>query len=53
MISQRRTKVSEVKGDGLTMTVFPMAKAGAIFQQASNKGKFHGTIKAHTPIGSC
>ena len=30
--------------DGLTMIVFPVNKAGAIFPIVSNRGKFHGTI---------
>jgi hypothetical protein len=33
------------------MTVLPVASAGAIFQHAMGKGKFHGTMAATTPIG--
>jgi hypothetical protein len=36
---------------GLSTTQFPAASAGATFQQAIGKGKFHGTIQAATPIG--
>src|SRR5260370_1372056 len=32
--------------------VLPAARAGPIFQTASSSGKFHGTMAAHTPIGS-
>ena len=37
---------------GLTMTVLPIARAGAIFHEAIAIGKFHGMICAQTPIGS-
>ena len=37
---------------GFTITTFPQASAGAIFQAASNRGKFQGTIAATTPTGS-
>src|SRR5262245_34290044 len=43
---------SEVFEAGLTMTVLPHARAGAIFHTASMSGKFHGTIAPTTPIGS-
>ena len=32
--------------------VLPAASAGPIFHMASSSGKFHGTMAAHTPIGS-
>ena len=44
-----------VAGDcsaGLRTTVFPNARAGEIFQDASMSGKFHGEIAATTPTGS-
>ena len=34
------------------MTLLPAAKAGAAFLAAIAIGPFHGTIRAHTPIGS-
>jgi len=37
---------------GFKTTVFPAAKAGANFQVAINKGKFHGMICPQTPRGS-
>jgi hypothetical protein len=37
----------------LSSTLLPIASAGAIFQQAISSGKFHGTIAATTPSGSC
>src|SRR6266849_7538405 len=43
---------SDVFDAGLTMTVLPHARAGAIFHTASISGKFHGTIAPTTPIGS-
>ena len=42
----------EVNSEGLITTVFPAARAGAIFQARSNNGKFQGTIQATTPYGS-
>jgi hypothetical protein len=32
--------------------VLPAARAGAIFQLAMVRGKFHGTIRPTTPSGS-
>src|SRR5688500_9453066 len=43
---------SEVFDAGLMTTVLPHASAGAIFQTASIRGKFHGVIAPTTPIGS-
>ena len=37
---------------GLTITVLPIASAGAIFHVAIANGKFQGTIRPQTPIGS-
>ena len=37
---------------GLWITVFPQAKAGAIFHRAWMRGKFHGVMAATTPTGS-
>lgn len=50
--STSRTVVIGVCSAGLTITVFPQARAGAIFQLAIMRGKFHGVISAHTPTGS-
>lgn len=38
--------------DGLSTTVQPTASAGATFQLASVRGKFHGTTAPTTPAGS-
>ena len=40
-----------VKGDGLRTMVLPASSAGAIFQKARVRGKFHGVIAATTPSG--
>ena len=37
---------------GLRTTQFPAASAGASFQVAMSRGKFHGMIWATTPRGS-
>ena len=37
---------------GLRIAVFPAARAGATFQAAISNGKFHGTMRPTTPIGS-
>ncbi len=50
--SQRRSAESGVSLAGLTITVLPIARAGAIFQVAIANGKFQGTIRAQTPSGS-
>jgi len=44
--------LSGVYSAGFRMTVFPAAKAGAMFQATNISGKFHGTICATTPSGS-
>ena len=44
--------VKGVSSAGLIITEHPAANAGAIFQTAIIKGKFHGTTPATTPIGS-
>jgi len=44
--------VSEVCSAGFSTSVFPHASAGPSFQDANNKGKFHGTIRPTTPTGS-
>ena len=44
-----------VSGDcsaGFNITEQPAAKAGAAFQAAISKGKFQGTTRPTTPIGS-
>ena len=45
---------SAVSGEmeaGFSNTAFPAASAGATFQQAMAKGKFHGTMAEMTPSG--
>ena len=49
--SAKRSAVSGVSEAGLRTSVFPAASAGAIFQEASRNGKFHGTIAPTTPSG--
>ena len=49
MISANFNAVSGVVSAGFSTTVFPVAMAGAIFQAAINKGKFHGMICPATP----
>src|SRR3954447_16542147 len=44
--------VTGVSDAGLMITGLPQASAGAVFQQVISRGKFHGTISAHTPTGS-
>jgi hypothetical protein len=48
----KRSAVSEVNSAGLSTTVFPIARAGAIFQASMRSGKFHGMIWPTTPTGS-
>ena len=46
---------SDVRGaslDGLCITVFPHASAGAIFHEEMTAGKFHGVITPTTPTAS-
>src|SRR6266536_706809 len=48
----RYRALSGVDCDGLTITVFPAASAGAAFDTHSTSGTFQGTIAATTPRGS-
>ncbi len=50
--SPRRIAVSGVQLAGLRMHVLPAARAGPSFQLAMFMGKFQGTIRPTTPIGS-
>ena len=50
--SATRNAVNEVCSAGFTITEFPAANAGAIFQANINKGKFQGNTAPTTPIGS-
>src|SRR5437660_1188261 len=50
--STSRMLVSGVTSLGLITTVFPVASAGASFQDRIINGKFHGVISALTPTGS-
>jgi hypothetical protein len=50
--SAKHSAVSEVNSAGLSTTVFPIARAGAIFQASIRSGKFHGMICPITPTGS-
>ena len=50
--STSRTGASGASSDGLMTMVLPAASAGASFQIVSDRGAFHGTIAATTPIGS-
>ena len=43
--------VSGVVSAGLSTTVFPQARAGAIFHAAMSSGKFHGMTCPATPSG--
>ncbi len=52
MISVSFNRLRGVKVAGLMITVLPAASAGASFQIAIRKGKFHGMIWPQTPIGS-
>ena len=51
IISASFNAVSGVVSAGFKTTVFPAAKAGAIFHAAISKGKFHGIICPATPNG--
>ena len=44
--------VSGVSSAGFRTIVLPAASAGATFQEAITRGKFHGTISPTTPSGS-
>jgi len=48
-ISANNSAVSEVVSAGLSTTVLPAARAGAIFQASISRGKFHGITWAATP----
>ena len=50
-ISAKSSAVSGVVSAGFSTTVFPAARAGAIFHESISSGKFHGMICAHTPSG--
>ena len=50
--SAKRSAVSEVNSAGLRTTVFPVARAGAIFHASMRSGKFQGMIWPATPSGS-
>src|SRR5699024_7390842 len=50
--SARSRVVEGVSSDGLITKELPVASAGAIFQEACSRGKFHGVIMPQTPIGS-
>gem|GEM_PF-2065143 len=49
--SAKRSALSGVVEAGLSTTVFPAARAGAIFQASIRSGKFHGITWAATPSG--
>ena len=51
IISANFNAVKEVVSAGFKTTVFPAAKAGAIFHAAIKRGKFHGIICPATPSG--
>ena len=40
-----------MNGDGFSTMVLPASRAGAIFQKARVRGKFHGVMAATTPSG--
>ena len=50
-ISANINAVSDVVSAGLSTTVLPQARAGAIFQASIIKGKFHGMTWPATPSG--
>ncbi|CAI8436266.1 MAG: Uncharacterised protein [Cryomorphaceae bacterium] len=50
-MSLSKYAVAGVTSEGFATTVFPAAKAGAIFQLNKYKGRFHGEIQPATPIG--
>ncbi len=49
--SAKSSAESGVVDAGLRTTVFPAARAGAIFHDSISSGKFHGMICAATPSG--
>ena len=50
--SASMSAVMGVSEAGLTTTGLPHARAGATFHVVMSSGKFHGTIRPHTPTGS-
>jgi len=50
-IFENKKAVIGVISEGFATTVFPAAKAGAIFQVNKYRGRFHGDIQPTTPIG--
>ena len=50
-ISGNRLADSGVSSAGLSTTVQPAARHGAIFHVASMNGTFHGVISPATPVG--
>ena len=50
--SATRSVVSEVCSAGFTITEQPAASAGPIFQASISSGKFQGSTRPTTPIGS-
>ncbi len=50
-MSAKNSAVSGVVSAGLSTTVLPAARAGAIFQASMSIGKFHGITCAATPSG--
>ena len=50
--SASSSALSGVSSDGFSTTLFPQASAGASFQAAISRGKFHGMIWPTTPTGS-
>jgi hypothetical protein len=50
--SARRSAETGASSAGLCTTAFPQASAGASFQEAMTRGKFHGVIAPTTPTGS-
>ena len=50
-MSAKARAVSGVVSAGFSTTVFPVARAGAIFHASINRGKFQGMTWAATPRG--
>ena len=50
-ISANRSAVSGVVSAGLSTTVLPQARAGAIFHASISSGKFQGMTWPATPMG--
>jgi hypothetical protein len=48
-ISAKSSAVSGVNSAGFSTTVLPQARAGAIFHESINSGKFQGMIWPTTP----